>query len=227
MFHAALIDLDGTLVDSAPELAESIDRMLAGMGFPPAGEAATRSRVGGGVGALIEQTLYATFGRPPDDAERARARALFDAAYIDRAGRHAPVYPGVFDGLAVLRIAGLRLACVTNKAGRFTGPMLSRLGFAGYMDTVVAGDDAAALKPDAAPLLLAAERLGAAIGRCVMIGDSAIDIAAARAAGCPVWCVRSDYGGGEPVETAGPDAVFDRFDELADALVTAGRQSGT
>lgn len=217
--RATLIDLDGTLVDSAPELASAVDSMLVGLDLPPAGEEATRARVGGGAGVLVEQSLYVALGRMPADAERSRARALFDAAYVDRAGRTGPVCPGVFEGLALLRTVGLRTACVTNKVRRFTEPTLARLGLLGYLDVVVAGDDAAALKPDPAPLALAAERLGAALVDCIMIGDSAIDVAAARAAGCAVWCVRSGYGGGEPVDAAGPDRVFDRFDELVRGIV--------
>ena len=218
MTRAALIDLDGTLVDSAPELAAAVDDMLIALDLPPAGEAAARERVGGGVGALVEQSLYAALGREPTNAERTAARQYFDTSYDQRAGRDGPVYPGVFDGLALLRIAGFRLACVTNKARRFTEPMLARLGLNGYLDAVVAGDDTAALKPDPAPLELAAERLGVDLGDCIMIGDSAIDVAAARAAGCPVWCVRSGYGSSEPIDAANPDAAFDRFDDLAQTL---------
>lgn len=217
--RAALIDLDGTLVDSAPELADSLDVMLIELGHAPVGEARVRQWVGGGVGVLVEQGLYHALGREPTAADREQGRTLFRSAYDDRVGHRGPVYPGVFAGLDRLRAAGVHLACVTNKIRRFTAPMLERLELIDYFDTVVAGDDAAALKPDPAMLLLAAERLGVDTAHCVMIGDSAIDVAAARNAGMPVWCLRSGYGGSEPVDAAGPDAAFDRFDELAEALV--------
>lgn len=216
--RAALIDLDGTLVDSAPELAAAVDAMLIAMELPPAGEAAARERVGGGIGVLVEQSLYAALAREPTAGERATAREHFNRSYDARAGRDCPVYPGVFDGLALLRIAGLRLACVTNKARRFTDPMLTRLGLNGYLDAVVAGDDTDHLKPDPAPLERAAELLGVNLADCIMIGDSAIDVAAARAAGCPVWCLRSGYGSSEPIDSANPDATFGRFDDLAQTL---------
>ena len=219
--RAALIDLDGTLVDSAPELAGAVDAMRTGMGLAPAGESRVREWVGGGIGVLVEQGLYDALGRAPTDAERERARSLFQDAYDARVGHQGPVYPGVFAGLEQLRAHGLQLACVTNKIRRFTEPMLDRLALAPWLDAVIAGDDAPALKPDPAALLLAAERLDVAPGACLMIGDSAIDVAAARAAGLPVWCVRSGYGGGDPVDTAAPDAAFDRFDELAAHLVSA------
>jgi phosphoglycolate phosphatase len=222
---AALIDLDGTLVDSAPELADSLDVMLTELGHARVGEERVRQWVGGGVGVLVEQGLHHALGREPTDAERDEGRTRFRRAYDKRVGHRGPVYPGVVTGLERFRAHGLRLACVTNKIRRFTVPMLERLDLMHHFDAVVAGDDAGALKPDPAALLLAADRLGVDPGHCIMIGDSAIDVAAARNAGMPVWCLRSGYGGSEPVDAAGPDAAFDRFDELAEALVVSlGRE---
>lgn len=216
--RAALIDLDGTLVDSAPELAAAVDRMLVDLGHAPAGLEKTRSRVGGGVDALVTRSLAEALGREPGDEERAAARRRFDTRYAEVLGTMGPLYPGVTGGLDRLRAAGVATACITNKLRLFALPLLGTLGIADRFDALVAGDTAAALKPDPAPLALAAERLGVALADCVMIGDSAVDVAAARAAGCPAWCVRTGYGG-EPVEAAAPDAVFDRFDELVEALL--------
>ena len=221
--RAALIDLDGTLVDSAPELAAAVDGMLTELGHPPVGEARVRDWVGGGVGVLVEESLRYTLGRAPRDCEREQARTRFRSAYDERVGHSGPVYPGVPAGLERLRGDDRRLACVTNKIRRFTVPMLERLDLARWFDTVVAGDDADALKPDPALLHLAAHRLGVDPAACIMIGDSPIDIEAARRAGMVVWCLRSGYGGGDPIDSAGPDAAFDRFDELAAALVHVRR----
>jgi len=214
----ALIDLDGTLVDSAPELAAAINETLTTLGLPVAAEAAIRERIGAGVGTLVKQSLHAALGRVPSEDERSHAQGLFDRAYDARVGTAGPVCPGVFTGLERLLAVAVPRACVTNNARRFTVPMLERLGLSDWLDVIVTGDDSDALKPDPAPLRLAAERLGVAVEDCLMIGDSAIDVAAARAAGCPVWCVRGGFARGEPVEAAGPDAVFGRFDELVAAL---------
>lgn len=220
--HAVLIDLDGTMVDSAPELAAAVDRMLGDLGHGPVGVAGVREWIGGGIGALVARALAEALGREPSDDERRDARSRFDTRYAEVLGTMGPLYPGVVTGLDRLRAAGVATACITNKARLFALPLLATLGLDGRLDVLVAGDDAAALKPDPAPLALAAEKLGVALGECVMIGDSGIDVASARAAGCPAWCVRTGYGAGEPIEAAGPDAVFERFDELVEALL-AGR----
>lgn len=217
--RAALIDLDGTLVDSAPELARAVDRMLVELGHRPIGEEAVRGAVGDGVAALVARGLERAAGAMPDQAECMVARRHFDRAYAALLGRHGPLYPGVIEGLDALRRAGVATACVTNKAATFTEPLLANLGLRPYFDVVVSGDTTPALKPDPEPLLFAARKLGVAIVDCVMIGDSANDVAAARAAGCPAWCVRSGYNRGEAIEASGPDAVFDRFDQLVARLV--------
>lgn len=216
--RALLIDLDGTLVDSGPGLTVAVDDMLTGLGWPPAGETAVRSRVGGGIGALVEQNLAAALRRAPNDDERRRARALFDASYDRYAGRDDPVYPGVHAGLEHLQRAGLATACVSNKVRRFSEPMLRRLELAAYFDVLVAGDDAGALKPDPAPLALAAERLNVSLVDSLMVGDSAIDVAAARNAGCRVWGLRTNFVADASIDEAAPDAAFDRFDDLVTAL---------
>ena len=216
---AALIDLDGTLVDSAHELATAIDRMLAEAGHPAAGVAKVREWVGDGVDMLVSRALTDATGQTPDAARQREARARFDTFYAEVLGTESPLYPGVVEGLDRLRAAGIRTACITNKSKIFALSLLGALGIAQRFDLVVAGDSVAAKKPDAAPLQHAADRLGVSLADCVMIGDSSIDVAAARAAGCPAWCVRSGYNRGEPIDSAGADAVFDRFDELVEALL--------
>lgn len=220
--RAVLIDLDGTLVDSAPELAAAVDRMLGDLGHRPAGLAKARDWVGGGINALVAHALADALQREPGDDERGDARARFDTYYAEILGTIGPLYPGVVTGLDRLREAGVATACITNKVRLFALPLLGALGIADRFDVLVAGDTASALKPDPAPLALAAERLGVAIGDCVMVGDSGVDVVAARAAGCAAWCVRTGYSGSEPIDAAGPDAVFDRLDELVEALLARG-----
>jgi phosphoglycolate phosphatase len=218
--EAALIDLDGTLTDSARELAAAIDRMLVDAGHDRAGTDRVRDWVGDGINRLIERALVHATGESPDAEALRDARRRFDTAYAEILGTMAPLYPGVVEGLDEIRSAGIATACVTNKAGVFAIGLLGSLGIADRFDEIITGDRVAELKPAAAPLEMAARKLGVAIDDCVMVGDSAIDIAAARAAGCPAWCVRTGYNRGASLEDSGPDRIFDRFDELA-AVLTA------
>lgn len=219
--RAILIDLDGTLVDSAPELATAVDRVLTEAGYEPAGTEQVRAWVGDGIDRLLERALTEADGEVPSASDLRHIRARFDTAYAEILGTMAPLYPGVVDGLDTMRAAGLGTACITNKAGVFAIGLLGTLGIADRFDAIVAGDSGNGTKPAAAPLKAAARKLGVAIEDCLMIGDSAIDIAAARAAGCPVWCVRTGYNRGAPLEDSGPDRIFDRFDELVAALTGA------
>lgn len=218
--RAVLIDLDGTLVDSAPELTAAVDRALIGEGHGSVGTEQVRDWVGDGIDRLLERALTEATGESPGAADLRRIRTRFDTAYAEILGTMAPLCPGVVEGLDALRAAGLRTACITNKAGVFAIGLLGTVGIVDRLDAIVAADSGHGTKPAAAPLEAAARKLGVAIGDCVMVGDSAIDVAAARAAGCPAWCVRSGYNRGAPLEDSGPDRVFDRFDELAAALAT-------
>lgn len=216
--RAVLIDLDGTLVDSAPELARAVDRVLTGAGHAPAGTEQVRVWVGDGIDRLLERALTQATGEVPAAADLRAIRARFDTAYAEILGTMAPLYTGVIDGLDALRAGGLGIACITNKAGVFAIGLLGTLGIADRFDAIIAGDSGKGTKPASAPLEAAARKLGVAIEDCVMVGDSAIDVAAAREAGCPAWCVRTGYNRGAPLEDSGPDRIFDRFDELAAAL---------
>lgn len=221
MGKALLVDLDGTLVDSAPELAVALDRVLTDAGYEPAGAERVRDWVGDGLDRLIQRAATAARDEESDEATLRRLRADFDTAYAEVLGTMAPLYPGVVEGLDAVRAAGWSTACITNKARIFAIGLLGTVGIADRFDKVIAGDSGHGGKPTAAPLEAAARKLGVAIEDCVMVGDSAIDVSAARAAGCPAWCVRTGYNRGAPLEDSGPDRIFDRFDELVAAL-TAG-----
>ncbi len=220
--RAVLIDLDGTLVDSTPELTAAVDRVLIGEGHGPVGTEQVRDWVGDGIDRLLERALTEATGEVPDAMDMRRIRVSFDTAYAELLGTMAPLCPGVVEGLDAVRAAGWSTACITNKARVFAVGLLGAVGIADRFDKVIAADSGHGTKPAAGPLEAAARKLGVAIGDCVMVGDSAIDVAAARAAGCPAWCVRSGYNRGARLEDSGPDRVFDRLDELAAALTAGG-----
>lgn len=217
----ALVDLDGTLIDSAPELAAAVDKMRRGVDLPPAGVEKVRGWIGEGMDELVRQALADAMEREPDETERREARTRFDTAYAEVIGTQSAPYPGVVEGVDRLRAAGVRTACITNKSRMFSISLLGALDLLNRFDLLIGGDAPHPKKPDAAPLLSAAERLDVPIEDCVMIGDSGIDVAAARAAGFPVWCVRTGYSRGQAPEELGADALYDRFDDLVDALLRA------
>lgn len=214
----ALFDLDGTLVDSAPDLAAATDRMLEHLGRPPAGLEKVRNWVGNGSPVLVRRALAGQAdwepARPEDDALFEDALAIFFQAYGELNGQHARVYDGVMDCLAHLRRHGCRMAVVTNKPERFVAPLLERLGLAEWFELTLGGDTLPVKKPDPAPLLRAMEALNGTSGTTVMVGDSAADVNAALAAGIPSVAVRYGYNFGKPADTLGADAVVDSLAEL-------------
>lgn len=191
--RAALIDLDGTLLDTAPDLAAAANAMLADLSLAPIDEFGVRGFIGKGLAHLVRRTLGAVRGAEPDERTLERALKSFEHHYALLNGLRSALYPGVREGLAALRSRGARLACVTNKPARFTQPLLEHFNLARYFDAVVSGDSVARGKPDPEPLLAACSQLGVAISEAVMIGDSANDALAARAAGCRVLLVPYGY----------------------------------
>jgi phosphoglycolate phosphatase len=214
---AVTIDLDGTLLDTIPDLAAASNAMLEELGRAPLDVELIRTFVGKGVARLVERTLDAA--DVTDAATRARAHAVFDRHYEALNGRHTTRYPGVTEGLDALRAGAIRLACITNKPGRFTIPLLEMAGLSTYFETVVAGDTLPQKKPHPAPLLHASQHFGIAPGEMLMIGDSVNDAQAARAAGCPVFCVTYGYNEGGDVRDLDTDAIVDSLAEAARLVV--------
>ncbi|MFA7097952.1 MAG: phosphoglycolate phosphatase [Gammaproteobacteria bacterium] len=216
-----LLDLDGTLVDSVPDLAYSVDAMLERLGLPKRGEAQVRHWVGNGVERLVRRALTGTMDGEPDAALYERALPLFMEIYAANTSARSVLYPGVREGLDYLRAAGYRLGCVTNKAGRFTEPVLRELGIRDYFELVVSGDTLSRKKPDPEPLLHAARYFEVEPGGALMVGDSVSDVKAARAAGFRVVCVSYGYNHGMDIRAARPDAVIDSLVQLRGLLEQA------
>ena len=216
-----LIDVDGTLVDSVPDLAYCVDRMMQQLGREPRGESRVRDWVGNGVERLVRRALVGALEGEPDDADFERAYPLFMALYADNTSKRSFLYPGVREGLDKLKSAGYRLGCVTNKAGQFTEPLLKDLGVFDDFSIVISGDTLAKKKPDPAPLLHAAEYFGCDPAKAMMIGDSVSDVAAARAAGFQIICMSYGYNHGVDIREAKPDAVVDSMLEIFPLLEQA------
>jgi phosphoglycolate phosphatase len=215
-FRAALFDLDGTLVDTAEDLAAAANRMLADLGRPALEVVQIRDYVGKGVVNLVNRCFEATGGG--SEEERRAAMESFERHYIAGIADRSRPYPGVVDGLAALQRAGIALGCVTNKAGRFTEPLLERTGLRGYFGVVVSGDTVERKKPHPDPMLYAAGKLGADPGETLVVGDSLNDVQSARAAGCPVVVVPYGYREGLALEDLGADAVVASVEEAARSI---------
>ncbi len=209
-----LIDVDGTLVDSVPDLAWCVDEMMRQLGRDPWGEARVRDWVGNGVERLVRRALIGRLDGEPDETEFQRAYPIFLDLYKDNTSKRSHLYSGVEAGLEYLKRAGYRMGCVTNKAARFTEPLLKDLGIDGYFTIVISGDTLAKKKPDPLPLLHAAEFFGIAPENALMIGDSVSDVKAARAAGFQIVCMSYGYNHGADIHDAHPDAVLDSMAEL-------------
>jgi phosphoglycolate phosphatase len=215
---AVAFDLDGTLLDTVQDLAAAVNLLLCDLGLAPLPVGAVRSMVGKGMADLLAKALTRARGTPPRAGEIADLLPRYGQGYASLLGRQTQLFPGVVDGLVRMRDAGFALAVITNKASRFVQPHLVHAGIAGYFTTVVGGDDAVAKKPDAAPLVLAATRLGVSPARMLMVGDSANDVAAARAAGSPVLVVPYGYSEDAHVQTLAADGIVDSLDAVADRI---------
>lgn len=219
MIKAVLLDLDGTLLDTAPDLAAAVNAMLAELGLEPLPAHTVRGFIGGGIPHLVERSLQAG-GLALPCGRFEEALRSFGVHYQRLNGAASRPYPGVVPALERLRAASLRLACVTNKASGFTLPLLESTGLAAFFDAVVTSDQVGQRKPHPEPFLHACRTLGAAPGEAVVIGDSANDAGAARAAGCRVMLVSYGYSEGRDVRELDCDGVVDSVEEAAQRLLT-------
>jgi phosphoglycolate phosphatase len=213
-----LIDLDGTLVDTVPDLAYAVDETMTALGLPRRGEQRVRQWVGNGPERMIRRALINSLEGEPDEEMFRRAYPIFLKIHGENVCNHSRLFPGAAEGIAFLESEGYALGCVTNKPARFTEPLLEALGVRNRFGLVVSGDTLPRQKPDPAPLLYAAEFFGAEPRECLIVGDSINDVLAARAAGFAVVCVTYGYNHGRDIREAAPDAVIDSLAQLKDLL---------
>jgi phosphoglycolate phosphatase len=213
-----LIDVDGTLVDSVPDLAYCVDEMMKALGREPHGEAKVRDWVGNGVERLTRRALIGQLDGEPSDEDFAKGYPIFLDLYKDNTSKRSCLYPGVREGLDYMKSQGYLLGCVTNKDAQFTIPLLKGLGIYDEFGIVVSGDTLPVKKPDPQPLLHAAAHFGVGAEDSLMLGDSKSDVTAARNAGFQIVCMSYGYNHGEDICNYNPDAVIDSMVELKELL---------
>ncbi len=209
-----MIDLDGTLIDTVPDLAAAADRMLADLGRAGWDEAHYRTWIGNGVPRFVKRALTGEMQAEPEAALFERGLALFRKHYGAAVADLSRPYPGVAAGLERLASAGFQLVCITNKAEAFTLPLLRQLDLQKYFKLVLSGDSLPAQKPDPLPLTHACKHFGITPDHGVLVGDSSNDVAAARAAGMPVICVTYGYNHGHDIRESQPDAVVNSLTDV-------------
>jgi len=214
--RAIAFDLDGTLVDSAPDLAAAANAMLATLGYASLPERRIALAIGDGVERLVAAVLAESEGHEPKPAALATATEVFRRHYAERLFDRSRVYPGVVDGLRTLAGRGLGLCCVTNKASAFAEPLLEAAGLARFFAFACCADRAEQRKPAPDLLLAACERLDARPGELLYVGDSRTDIATARAARCRVAVVDYGYNRGQPLADASPDWIVGSIADIAE-----------
>jgi phosphoglycolate phosphatase len=219
--RAITFDLDGTLVDTAPDIAAAVDATLHELDYPSVDADHVRSWIGRGVDVLLHRVLTRERDGRAGADEHARARERFLEHYKAHNGRTATLYPGVRDGIAHLRRLGLPMCCVTNKLQDFSDALLALTGIDRDFAFIQGGDALPKTKPDPLPLTHAAKRLGFAPHECLMIGDSSNDARAARAAGMPVVLVGYGYTEDMPVRDIDADGVFDSVADVVAAIERA------
>lgn len=215
---AALIDLDGTMVDTADDFTAALNGMLVALALAPIARDEVLDYVGKGSEHLIASVLAPRLAPDAAAAKLDEAMACYQAEYAKINGRHTRLYPDVESGLAAMREMGLRLACVTNKPHRFAVALLEQYGLARYFSVVLGGDSVARKKPDPLPMLTACAALGVEPAAAVAIGDSENDALAGRAAGTATLTVPYGYNHGMAIQTIESDGIVDSLLAAARAI---------
>lgn len=212
-YSAYLFDLDGTLVDTAPDINTALNHALSGMDCAAVDETLTRHWIGHGARVVIEQALrHHRYNAPTEQVDAALKH------FLDYYGNHlcdeSRPYPGVVNTLSTLRAGGAKLAVVTNKMSTLSEPLLDQIGLRDYFELIVSGDTAEHPKPAPDPVNLCLRAFNLQPNACLFVGDSETDVLAARAAGVPVVCMRDGYNHGVDVTTLKPDGVVQHFADL-------------
>ena len=205
---AVLLDLDGTLLETVGDIATAANMMRASFGFAPLDPAVIKTYVGKGIANLVAKTLKDAVGEVGPTALKV-AVANFERQYEKCFGDTSIPFPGVIDGLEALRDKGFRLGCVTNKAEKFTRPLLEKTGLSNYFEIILSGDSLPEKKPHPLPLQHAAKFFECSTTELLLIGDSVNDAEAARAAGCPVFIVPYGYNEGQELRGLDCDVFID------------------
>ncbi len=214
---AIMFDLDGTLINTAPEIAFAANQMLADLNQPTLSLAQITQFIGEGAQVLIKRCLTKTLGIEPDAAFFEQAQALFFSHYAKIVGNSLP-YDGVLSGLQRLWVKDVKLACVTNKPEKFTLPLLRQSGLADFFDCVVSGDSLPQKKPHPLPLQHVCKKLDVPEYEAMLVGDSNTDIEAAHAAGCFIITVPYGYNQGKPIDESQVDAPINNLTELSNLI---------
>jgi phosphoglycolate phosphatase len=214
-----LFDLDGTLVDTAPDIAKAVNMMLLSLGLREHAQEQITNWIGNGIPRLIKRALTGELNGEPDAELFRRASESFGENYLHIVHQSVcDAYPDVVETLETLWQGNVPMVCITNKAEAFTIPLLKNLGFAKYFSLVLSGDSLPKQKPDPLPLLHACEHFNVDPKHAVFVGDSCNDVKAAKAAAMRVICVPYGYNHGNPIQDAGPDLVIQTLRELPPLL---------
>lgn len=219
--RAAIIDLDGTMLDTMPDFEVAINLMREELGLAPITAAQIELMVGKGSENLVRRVLALDFDEAGVERLFAQAMEAYQRHYLVINGRHSEVYADVVAGLERMRADGLRLACVTNKPVAFARPLLALKGLDGHFEVLFGGDSFEKKKPHPMPLLKACEFFGLAPAQVVAIGDSSNDAEAARAAGCPVLTVPYGYNHGVGIHETDSDGIVDTLLHAAQLIAHA------
>ena len=218
-------DLDGTLVDSAPDIAYAVDQMLLRLGLEPQGEERVRCWVGRGMAMLVRRALTGSLWPLEDPPQMAEAQAIFMAIYQEHLAERTTLYEGALPCLEALRVEAIPLALITNKPARFTHALVKAMGLEGFFEVIASGDDFAHQKPHPGPLLKTADRLRVDPDKSLMVGDSQADAEAARRAGFMLALVPYGYHGGEGVMRFEPDLLLETLEHLPGHLLSMSKGS--
>lgn len=216
--RAAIIDLDGTMLDTVPDFHVAINGMRDEFGLAGISAETIEHMVGKGSENLIRSVLALDYDTAGVEQRFAQAMDAYQRHYLAINGQHSSLYPDVIEGLAAMKAAGLRLACVTNKPIAFALPLLEQKNLRGYFEIVYGGDSLPKKKPDPLPLLQVCRDFDLAPSKVVAIGDSSNDAQAARAAGCPVLTVPYGYNHGHSIHETDSDGIVNTLLEAAEVL---------
>jgi phosphoglycolate phosphatase len=217
--RAAIIDLDGTMVDTAPDFQVAINRMRDELHLAPLALDTIVDFVGKGSENLMRRVLGVDFEKNEVESRFDHALERYQHHYLQINGDHSELYAGVHEGLVAMKKGGVRLACVTNKPIAFARPLLEKKGLIDFFEVIYGGDSLAHKKPHPLPMLTVCNDFDLQPAQVVAIGDSSNDSEAARAAGCRVLTVPYGYNHGQPVQTIDTDGIVESLLDAASLIV--------